>query len=90
MLAAQGGSKEDGEECRWGWGGYEGGEHVVFHCQKMWRPAANIGQKWRTWEDLDNKRWITKNFVSWAYHPEKWVCVIDKNKQKRQGLMSEK
>ena len=24
----------------------------------MWRPEAKKGQKWRTWEDLDDKRWI--------------------------------
>ena len=23
----------------------------------MWKPEAKRGQKWRTWEDLDDKRW---------------------------------
>jgi len=50
--------KEDGEECRWCGEGYEDGEHIVFHCQNLWRPEADRGQKWGTWEDLDDKRWI--------------------------------
>ena len=50
--------KEDGEECRWCGEGFEDGEHIVFHCEKLWRPKAERGQKWRTWEDLDDKRWI--------------------------------
>ena len=50
--------KEDGEECRWCGEGYEDGEHIVFHCEKLWRPEAERGQKWDTWEDLDDKRWI--------------------------------
>ena len=24
----------------------------------MWRPEAKRRQKWRTWEDLDDNRWI--------------------------------
>ena len=24
----------------------------------MWRPEAKKGQKWRTWEDIDDQRWI--------------------------------
>ena len=27
--------KEDGEECRWCGEGYEDGEHIVFHCEKL-------------------------------------------------------
>ena len=50
--------KEDGEECRWCGEGYEYGEHIVFHCQILWRPEADRGQKWSTWEDLDDKRWV--------------------------------
>ena len=50
--------KEDGGECRWCGEGYEDGEHIVFHCEKLWRPEAERGQKWSTWEDLDDKRWI--------------------------------
>ena len=38
--------------------GFENGEHVVFLCEKMWRPEAKRGQKWQSWEDLDDKRWI--------------------------------
>ena len=38
--------------------GYEDGDHIVFLRPKMWRPEARKGQKWRTWEDLDDKRWI--------------------------------
>ena len=30
----------------------------MFHCEKLWRPEAERGQKWNTWEDLDDKRWI--------------------------------
>ena len=33
-------------------------EHIVFYCEKMWRPEAERGQKWGTWEYLDDKRWI--------------------------------
>ena len=45
--------KEDGEECRWCGEGYEDGEHIVFNCEKLWRPEADRGQKWSTWEDLE-------------------------------------
>ena len=27
-----------------------------FKCEEMWRPEAKRGQKWRAWEDLDDKR----------------------------------
>ena len=52
--------KEDGEECRWCGEGYEDGDHTVFRCEKLWRPESKLsrGAKWRTWEDLDGKRWI--------------------------------
>ena len=52
--------REDGEECRWCGEGYEDGNHIVCHCEKLWRPenSLNRGAKWRTWEDLDDKRWI--------------------------------
>ena len=52
--------KEDGEEFRYCGGGYEDGDHIVFHCEKLWRPESKMssGAKWRTWEDLDDKRWI--------------------------------
>ena len=50
--------KEDGVECSWCGEGYEDREHIVFQCEKLWRPEADRGQKWNTWEDLDQKRWI--------------------------------
>ena len=50
--------KKDGAECRWCGEGYEDGDHIVFRCEEIWRPEAKRGQKWRTWEDLDDKRWI--------------------------------
>ena len=31
---------------------------MVFHCDRLWRPEAKRGQKWKTWEDLDNNKWI--------------------------------
>ena len=38
--------------------GYEDGEHIVMQCEEMWRTEAKREQKWRTWEDLDDKRRI--------------------------------
>ena len=38
--------------------GYEDGDHIVFHYSKMWRPEARKGERWQTWEDLDDKNWI--------------------------------
>ena len=29
-----------------------------FKYEEMWRPEAKKGPRWRTWEDLDDKRWI--------------------------------
>ena len=33
-------------------------DHIVFQCEEMWRLEAKSRQKWRTWEDLDDKMWI--------------------------------
>ena len=32
--------KEDREECKWCGEGFEDGEHIVFHSEKMWRPEV--------------------------------------------------
>ena len=47
--------KEDGEECRWCREGYEDGEHIVFQCEKMWRPEAKMGRgaRWGPWMTRD-------------------------------------
>ena len=36
------------------WEGYEDGEHIVFHCEELWRPESKLSKG----EDLDDKRWI--------------------------------
>ena len=36
--------KEDGEDCRWCGEGFEDGEHIVFQCEKMWRPEVKMGR----------------------------------------------
>ena len=50
-----------------------GSKHIGFQCEKMWRWEANRGQKWRTSEDLDDKRWI----------------VLDEKKGTREGEIEE-
>ena len=61
-----------------------GREHIAFRSEEFWGPEAKRGQKWRAWEDLDDKGWIVldpgpegrglglplglKVFGPWAHH----------------------
>ena len=39
-------------------GGAGKGMKTETTSSELWRPEAKRGQNWRTWEDLDDKRWI--------------------------------
>ena len=32
------------------WEGYEDGDHIVFHCGKMWRPEARKEGEMEEWD----------------------------------------